>query len=59
MFNLSFNQSYSIKHIIYLFQPLSWFLDFGLYLFCSDKDNAAKPHDNDKAHHLDRDNGKL
>ena len=34
MFNLSFNQSYSIKHIIYLFQPLSRFLDFGLYLFC-------------------------
>ena len=24
-----------------------------------DKDNAAKPHDNDKAHHLDRDKGKL
>ena len=33
MFNSSFNQSYSIKHIIYLFQPLSQFLDFGLYLF--------------------------
>ena len=34
MFNSSFNQSYSTKYIIYLFQPLSRFLDFGLYLFC-------------------------
>ena len=32
--NSSLNQNYSIKHIIYLFQPLSRFLDFGLYLFC-------------------------
>ena len=34
MFNSSFNQNYSIKHIIYLFQQLSRFLDFELYLFC-------------------------
>ena len=34
MFNSSFNQNYSIKHIIYLFQPLSQFLDFELYIFC-------------------------
>ena len=38
---LSFNQSYYAKHIIYLFQPLSWFLNFGLYLFCRLK-NAPK-----------------
>jgi len=34
MFNSLFNQNYSIKHIIYLFQPLSRFLDFEFYLFC-------------------------
>ena len=34
MFNSSFNQNYSIKHIIYSFQPLSQFLDFELYIFC-------------------------
>ena len=41
MFNSSFNQNYSIKHIVYICQPLSRFLDFGLYLFCRLK-NASK-----------------
>ena len=33
IFNSSFNQSYHVKHIIYLFQPFSRFLDFELYPF--------------------------
>ena len=31
------NQIYYKKHIIYLFQPFSWFLGNGLYLFCKSK----------------------
>ena len=31
VFKSLFNQSYLIKNIIYLFQPLSWFLDFKIY----------------------------
>ena len=45
MFNSSFNQSYYAKHFIYLFQPLSRLLDFGLCLFCRLK-NAPKAIEN-------------